>query len=308
MIYPLIPAGKPVSIKNKQAAVAQYVDYMFDRTQSMFRYKNLPDTIPQRILELMIQNYGHVCIAKHDGELYAYRGGLGGEPDVYYRPTIYTVSNPAQNFSANLKIGEDCELILNDSTATGLLPMFCRYATMMAENDITLNMVSINSRAAVLINALDDTSHAAAEAYLKDLADGKLGVIGSPALFDGVRTQPYATSGQNFVTQLIELQQYVKASWFTDLGLSANYNMKRESVTSAEVMLDGDSLLPLIDDMLRCRKDGIEKVNQMFGTSIEVELASAWEDRQIETETSQEMAQETSEGPEESEAEDDTET
>ena len=87
---------------------------------------------------------------------------------------------------------------------------------------------------------------------------------------------------------MIESEQYIKASWYNDLGLNANYNMKRESINSGESQLNDDALLPLIDDMLQCRKNAIEKINSMFDTSISVSLASAWEDNQIELENAQE--------------------
>ena len=107
-------------------------------------------------------------------------------------------------------------------------------------------------------------------------------MIASEEFLGGLKTQPYANTGHNVITDLIELEQYLKASWFNELGLNANYNMKRESINSGESQLNNDMLLPLIDDMLKQRQEGAEKVNDMFGTSITVELASSWEDNQEE--------------------------
>jgi len=84
------------------------------------------------------------------------------------------------------------------------------------------------------------------------------------------------------VPQLIELQQYLKASWFNDIGLQANYNMKRESIGAEEGQMNNDGLIPLIEDMLKSRKEGIEQVNTMFSTNISVELASSWKIRKEE--------------------------
>ena len=84
------------------------------------------------------------------------------------------------------------------------------------------------------------------------------------------------------MTNLIEYHQYLKASWFNEIGLNANYNMKRESINSEEAQLNSDSLLPLIDNMLSCRQQAAEKINAMFGTNISVELSSSWEDNQEE--------------------------
>ena len=105
---------------------------------------------------------------------------------------------------------------------------------------------------------------------------------------NGITTQPYGEHNYQRLTDLIEYQQYMKASWFNELGLNSNYNMKREAITSNESQLNDDMLLPLIDDMMTCRKRFIDEVNAMFGTEISIDWASSWKDNQIETELVQE--------------------
>lgn len=269
----------------KEKCINQHIMYMLNRTQSMFRWSGLPDTIPERVLELYLQTNGNVCFAEYNGKLYVFVGGLGGEPDVYYMPTIYTVSNPALRMSENYRIGENCVVIPNDSLYIGLLPMFSRYSTGMVETELSIKIATINSRLVELVSAPDDRTKASAEKFFSDLAAGKQGVIAENAFLNGIRAQPYGTTGNtNAITNLIELEQYFRASWFNDLGLNANYNMKRESLNSAESQLNNDALLPLVDDMLRCRQIGIGKVNDMFGTNISVALASSWEDNVQELE------------------------
>ena len=279
MIGYIMPGAGLYDVTDKEVAAFDYVLYMLNRTQSMFIWNGLPDTIPQRMIELYLQINGNVGIAKHNGELYAYRGGLGGEPDEYYMPTIFTVANPAQNFSANLKIGEEVEVISNDSLYIGMMPLFRRYASMLAENLVSMRVAMVNSRITDLISATDDRTKKSAEKFLKDIEDGKLGVISSSEFLEGIKSTPYGSEGHyNTITSLIELHQYYKASWYNDIGLNANYNMKRESISRGESQLNNDALLPLVDDMLSCRKRGADKVNDLFGTNITVELASSWED------------------------------
>ena len=272
-----IPIGNPVDIQDKVGAVRYYTSMMIDRTQGIFKYTGLPETIPERMLELYLQTKGFVCIGEHEGKLYAFFGALGGMPDEYYRPTICTVNNPALKLSRMFKIDEDCVIIKNDCLLTGLLPMFNRYATLIAENDVTIRIAEINARLVDLISASDDRTYKSAVEFLKEIEKGNLGVIAESAFLDGVKSQPYASSGStNTISQLIELQQYLKASWMNDIGLSANYNMKRESINSGEAQLGEDSMMTLIDNMLKERKLGIEKVNAMFGTEITVELNNVW--------------------------------
>lgn len=266
---------------DKDRSREQLVWYMLSRTQQMFRYTGLPDTIPARILELYLQTNGHCAFYRHQGELYVYTGGLGGELDVYYMPTIYTIANPAQQLSVNAKIGTDCIVVPNDALYLGLLPMFNRYAYHMAENELSMWVADINSRTIGLISAQDDRTIASARQYLADIESGKPGVIAESAFLDGVRSQPYGgASARGSLTDLIEYEQYLKASWFNDLGLDSNYNMKRESLSMAESQMNSDALLPLVDDMLESRQTGLDKVNSLFGTDIHVSLSSAWEDNQ----------------------------
>lgn len=273
---------------DKERAVSAHIAYMLNRTQSMFDYEDLPETITRRNLELMTQINGNVCWADVKNDLYVFTGGLGGKPDAYYMPTIYTVANPALNFSANLKINTDCIVMPNDSMYIGLLPLFSRYASGMVENELSIHIAVINSRIIDLISAPDDRTKVAAEKYLDDIAAGKLGVIGENGFLDGVKAQPYSNhSGGNSLTNLIEIEQYYKASWFNELGLNANYNMKRESLNSAESALNDDMLLPLVDNMLECRQIAIDDVNKMFGTRIKVRLNSAWDDNRKELESAQ---------------------
>lgn len=264
---------------DKPRCISQHITYMLNRLQSMFKWSGLPESIPQRILEQYLQINGNVCFYKHNKILYVFTGGRGGEPDEYYRPTIYTIANPYLNLSKSLRIGKECVIMPNDSMYMGLIPLLTRYATAMTENELSINIASINLRVANLISAPDDRTYESAKKYLSDIREGKQGVIAESAFFDGVRTQPYGdSSSRGVLTSLIELEQYLKASQFNDLGLNANYNMKRESINRSESQMNNDSLLPLVDDMLECRRTFAKKVNEMYGTELEVDFASAWKD------------------------------
>ena len=266
----------------KQKLGEQHVFYMLNRTQVMFDYKNLPETIPARNLEIMLQLNGNIFFTKVKGEFYVFTGGLGGERDVYYEPTIYTVANPYLNYSKNLVIGEDGILIRNDSYGVGLLPMFQKYAALLAENELTMRIADINDRIMFLLAAADDRTKASAEKFLADVKDGKLGVISDNAFLESLKALPTATQNAVRLTDLIEFEQYLRAGWFNDLGINANYNMKRESISPDEAQLNDDALLPFVDDMLEMRRIGIEEVNKKYNLDIEVNLASSWLKEQMQ--------------------------
>ena len=271
----LCPSQK-YDFKNKSSNIDEMLRYMLRRSTQMFKYNGLPDSIPKYILELYLQTNGNVCFYKHNEKLYVFTGGMGGELNEYYLPTIYIISNPFLNLNKNLVIDKDCVVVANDSCYQGMLPQFKKYATGLVENELSMNIASINSRMISLISASDDRTLKSGEAYIKHICDGDLSVVSEDAFLNGIKVQPYAKTTNDILSKLIEYNQYLKASWFNDIGLNANYNMKREAINSNESQLNDDMLFPTVDDMLERRKEGIEKVNKMYGTNITVELNSSW--------------------------------
>lgn len=267
---------------DKRKNVADMVTYMFNRSNIMFKYHNLPETIPETELEKLLQTNGFAIVGKINGDLYAINGGLGGETDVYNRPTIATVSVPYFNFNETWEIDKDCVVIKNDSYAIGLIPLFVKYCTLMNENEITMMLATVNKRIQDLLSANDDNTIESAKQFLKDVFDGKLGVIAESKLFDSLKVNNSSTNAQVDLKDLFEFEQYLKASMYNEIGLSANFNMKRERLTSAEIETNSDNLYPLVDDMLNNRRLAIEKINEMFETDIQVEFNSSWDYRVFE--------------------------
>jgi hypothetical protein len=229
------------------------------------------------MLEYYLLNNGTCFVTKVDDKLYALVGNFGGVPDGYYRPTRYIVANPGLNLTEDYDLNKDGVLVRNDTLWFGLYPLMSRYATLMAENMLTIRTADIMLRIMALLSAPDDRTKAAADEYLKDLEIGKLGCIGENRFFDeGIKMQSPPSNNGSYLTQFIELHQYLTGTFYNEIGLNANFNMKRESIGEGESSLNEDTLLPLSDEMLRCRKEDIEKINKMFDTNITVEFDSAW--------------------------------
>lgn len=261
---------------DKKSIQDLYVKKFLLKTQRMFKYTNLPDTIPQRDLELIMQCSGCVTIAKVNDKLYAFKGSLGGTPNEYYLPTISIVANPYLHYNANLTIDKDCVVMLNDSLYEGLLPQIQHASNLLAECDISFKFTTINIRVPAIIEATNDTSKIEAENFLQKVEEGsKLGVICGEQFLDRINVYNYASSEYS-VQHLIELKQYIYGTFLQELGIQSSFNMKREAINEAEASLNTDILYPLIDDMLIQRKIGVDKINKMFGTNIEVELDSVW--------------------------------
>ena len=269
-------------IKDKQRQLDSFIKQMFNRTQSMFKYDGLPETIPQIYLERYLQVYGHCIITKANNDLYAFWGGFAGTPDVYYNPTQYVVSNVALNLYKTFDIDKDCVLCRSDSNIQGLAFIFKKYGCMLVENTLTIYSLLKTARASLLLSATDDKTKKECELFIDKLESGDIYCIGENPFFEGVKVHSTMQGSAGLINQFIELEQYIKASCLNEIGLNANYNMKRESLNSAESALNDDFLIPLIDNMLACRKDFVNKVNNMYGTNITVELDSAWLTNKLE--------------------------
>lgn len=263
------------TITDKNTNLDNFVLQTLNKLQSMFEYKNLPDTIPQKWLEFYLMTNGNVFVTKDKDKLYCFTGGLGGEPDAYYQPTLYVVSNPYLKLSKEYDINNDGVLIRNDTLMTGLLPIIQKYGVLLTETDITIRSALINLRIYNAISASDDNTKKSADEFLKHIENGELASIGENPFFEGVKIFNNSTS-TNYLTQIIEMTQYLKASFYNELGLNANYNLKREYISTSENTLADDILLPFVDNMIAERKEGISKINKKYGTNITVDFNSSW--------------------------------
>ena len=156
-------------IKDKELMLNVFMRLMLSRTQSMFLYTGLPDTIPQEYLERYLQIYGHCIIAEHGNDLYAFNGDLCGLEDIYHNPTQYIVANVALNLTKTYDINQNCILCKNDSYLQGLSLILRKYGTLLVENELTLYTLIKNSRASILISAPDDKTKQSCELFIDKL-------------------------------------------------------------------------------------------------------------------------------------------
>lgn len=283
-------ANREFDFMDKKKNVRAMTNYDLNRLIQMFKYTGLPDTVSKRDLELLVMTKGFGTWAEYGGKVYCLLSSLGGERNQNYMPTISIIANPYLNFNAELEIDKNCVVMPNDSMYVGVLPILVKHNTMLAENELTINIVDIISRVNDFLVANDDKAKASAEKFIQDLIKGKIGVIAESGFMDNIRTLNTSSgSTSKPISEFIELEQYFKGSKYNELGLKSQFNMKREALNSSESELNDSVLLPLVDDMLECRQIAIDKVNKMFGLSITVEFNSAWEDMEDEPQEQEEQ-------------------
>lgn len=263
------------TIYDKERRVQNFIADMLIKSNQMFHWENLPVETPKRILERFLTESGYCIFTEHNGRFVLLQGGLGGELNEYYEPTKCIVANPYLDLNKEYTLNEDCVLIRNDTRARGLLPILQKYAVLVGDCELSLNMITNILRAQFFISAGDDKTRESADKFIRDLSDGKFSAIGNNAFLDDIKLHTIQ-SGGNYIQQFVELNQYLRATAFNEIGLDANYNMKRERLTENEVDLNAGILLPLAENMLEERAAACRMINEKYGLDVSVELASVW--------------------------------
>lgn len=264
-----------IPITNKKEQLSKFRADMLNKSLTMFEWKNLPETLPAVEIEKQLQTNGYSIIAKVKGNIYAFQGGFSGQ-DPYNQPTKAIVNNPSLKYNGTFTINDDCVIIKNDDMQQGLIHIYNKYGTLLIENQITMLMTDYNYRMPFTISSKDDSTTQSAREYLQKVIDGSLGVIGEAKLFDALKVTPTNNKGVNSFADLYGYQQFIEAQLNNTIGLATNNNMKRERLTTNEIEVNKNASYPLIDNMLRNRKQAVEKINKMFDLDIDVEFSSIW--------------------------------
>lgn len=267
-----------------------YFKLLTNKCLSLFKWENLPETVDERFLMTQLILNGKVCWFNHQGRIYALNGAPGGEPNVYYEPQTFIVANPiigSKTLTIRNKDGSesidgldgvlmaltDIDYELTPAAHGGLYGLIYQTAGLLADNISSLNVAQINGRASVAFTADTEALAESAEEVLKDIYSGKPYRVLSEDILNKITATPLGNSGQNnTIMTLIEAHQYILASFYNEIGIAGQWNMKRERVNTAETELMTGSLDVSVYNMIKNLKSAVEKINELFGTDIKVEL------------------------------------
>lgn len=297
---------------NKSEMINDSIYLMLSRSQDIFKYGNMPDTIEDYVFERCLQGDGHATIFKdNEDKLRVDVGQLGGLINQNYEFTQSNIANPFLEVTKTFYIQDvnghkkDCVVVRNDAYFNDLITLFKRNATLESEAYLTMQYQMIYGRLPLVLIASSEPQKKAFEEMLEKVIKGeKISALIDNKLFEGMRgIDSLSINKPDDLLPLMELGNYFKAKSFNDIGLNANFNMKREAINSSESGLNRDGLIPYIQQMLKWRKKGIEEVNSFFGTNITVELNDLWQEKinEIDGETEPEMKEETTQETEKSE-------
>ena len=273
-----------------------YFKWLLDKVMQIFVIKDNSEseydtkTINYDYLKSNLLLDGDICITDFDKKLYAVIGNLGGEPDEYYVPVVYTVANPIlgskmvyrKDWKTNVQNGV---LIFNSDIdslgwsagpSRGLFDLIHQTATLLADNVVSINCQQINSRVHVFFTVEDGDGENKAEAgseTLRKMYSGRPYQVLKEDLFGSIKVNPVSTSNTaNSITQLVELQNFIVAHFFQNIGIKANDIMKRERLITAEIEEQNDIVSISLLELVTAWEKGFEEVNAFYGTDIHVSL------------------------------------
>lgn len=271
----LLQGNLNYSIENKRTNEVSIINNILNKTLGMFKYNNLPDTLPPEEIEKLLQVNGKAFIFNHDGEIVAVKIELiYDEVNIYGKPlkgNVY-LQDKKELITVNLSDGV---LISNDYLELGLLPILEKYSKFINESELTLYITNIWKRASKLISASDDLTLNSARAFINKMEQGEIGIISTNPIIDSL-TVSNETVTTVSMGDLIQYDNYFKSLLFNEIGLSYNKQMKKERLITSEVEQEQDSNKPVIENMLACRIRGTEKVNEKFNLNITVDVSESW--------------------------------
>ena len=264
-----------------------YFDFILRLLYRVILLDNVPKTVNETFLKMILYTQGKVCFL--DGQLIGEEGSKllslnctrADTPDVYYIPRKVLVTNPRLKKQYNLEPGVDCCVVYLSEPdkyqlaefGGGLYELIRRTATMLADNDISLNIGQKNTRLTNIVSGDTQNTVDSIIAVINSMYEGDPTIAVKSSLIDKLQGIPIIenTSQQNLI-QLIEVQQYIISHFYEQIGICTHDQMKKERLITAEINDNLELAFLNIDDISESLKEGFDRVNEMFGTNITVRL------------------------------------
>lgn len=275
---------KLYDLRDKEKSLFDFYEQTLNKSLRMFTYVNLP--VPEIEFEKQLQENGYTVVFKYQDKIYCNSGSLSGqEKSPYNQPTQAIITIPALNLSKTFDLETEAALIKNDFLQVGLKPLILSKGTQIIENRLTMYLKNILGRAPFTITANSDKSILSAQTFINKLTNGDLAVIAEDSFLKDVNVNSLTQTGQANLQDLINYQTYLYGQLYSELGLPGLTHEKQERMLTSEIESQQATIRPLVDNMLECRKRGIEQMNKLFNGNTQVELDSVWNNIKEKQET-----------------------
>lgn len=254
----------------------QYLRRLMELSMSMFAWKNLPNTVDPRYIELRLFETGSVVFFKDDvlGEL-CLDCIQQGNFDVYGNPITRRAYSCYNNYQKVLS-NKDSVIIWNNYLRTNSVTDIQLYAKRLWDLDRSVDVNAKAQKTPILIQCNEKQKLSMKNLYMQ--YDGNTPVIFADNNIDINGVKVISTQAPYVADKLYQLKNQIWNEALTYLGIS-NLNInKQERLITDEVSSSQGSTISSRYSRLECRKQAVEKINEMFGLDIEVDYRKDYQD------------------------------
>lgn len=266
---------KPHSNKNfwessyiNNRAYMQYYNRLTELSISMFEWKNLPDTIDPRFLELTLFSDGMSVFFRDEalGDL-ALQCMISGQLDVYRIP-INRVAYATNGYRRNLD-NTNSVIIFNNMLHTNSMLDVEMFSRRLYNLDMAIDVNANAQKTPVLIQCEENQRLTMKNLY--EQYDGNQPFIFGDKALNTNALKVLKTDAPYVADRLYELKTQIWNEALTYLGISNMNIMKKERMITDEVQRNQGGVIASRYSRLDSRKQACKKINEMFGLNIDVE-------------------------------------
>ena len=254
------------SARYNKEGFMQYFNRLTELSISMFEWKNLPDTIDERFLELALFGDGMAIFFEDEVLGYlALRTMIGGRLDVYQIPTERT-AYASNGYNKHLD-NENSVIIFNNMIHTNSTLVVETYARRLYDLDRIIDVNAKAQKTPVFIQCEETQRLTMKNLYMK--YEGN-----EPFIFGDKSLNPNAlkvlkTDAPYVADKIYQLKTQLWNEALTYLGISNINVQKKERLISDEVLRNQGSIIASRYSRLESRRMACEQINEMFGLDIE---------------------------------------
>ena len=247
----------------------EYLERLTELSISMFEWKNLPDSVDPRFLELTLFTDGQAVFFKD--EVMGYLGLqviINGPLDVYRVPIrrrAFAVNGYQQNLDMTNSV-----IIYNNYLRTNSVAMVKLYAKRLYNLDRIIDINADAQKTPVLVQGTEQQRLTLLNLYKE--YDGNAPVIFGDKNLDINALKCIKTDAPYVADKIYQLKTQIWNEALTYLGISNLNIQKKERLVSDEVIRNQGGTIASRYSRLEARREACEKINAMFGLDIDVDF------------------------------------
>ena len=248
----------------------QYAYRLMELSISMFEWKNLPEGVDERFLEMVLFTDGHAVFFKDDelGDYLALQCLINGKLNVYRIP-INRRAFAVNGYQKKLT-DKDSVIIFNNMLHTNSWLDVKMFAKRLYNLDRIIDVNANAQKTPILIKGNEQQRLTLTNLYKE--YDGNAPVIFADKSLDMNALQVLSTQAPYVADKIYQLKTQIWNEALTYLGISNVSFQKRERMVSDEVTRSQGGTVASRYSRLNARRQACEQINKMFGLNIECDF------------------------------------